>query len=128
MWLATKASCLAAVGIGLYRKVTKRRMNTVALRERTAGQYSTSTTSKQLRKSELATATDVSDVTVAIDSTAPTVVPGEVVPAPPPAVPTSKTVTKMAVLKELKELLDSGVLTQSEFDEQKKEILARKDP
>ena len=103
-------------------------MNTVALRERAAGQYSTSTTSKQPRKSELATATDVSDVTVAIDSTAPTVVPGQVVPAPPPAVPTSKTVTKMAVLKELKELLDSNVLTQSEFDEQKKEILARKDP
>ena len=39
--------------------------------------------------------------------------------------PASK--TKIALLKELKELLDTNVLTQKEFDEQKKEILARKD-
>ena len=60
--------------------------------------------------------------------TVPPVVQGQVVPAPLPAVPTSAVKSKIAALKELKELLDSDVLTQSEFDEQKKEILARKDP
>ena len=55
--------------------------------------------------------------------TAPAVVHGQVVPAPAPAVPTRQ--SKIAELKELKELLDSGVLTQSEFDEQKKELLAK---
>jgi len=56
--------CLAALGIGLYRKVAKRRMNTVALRERAAQ----NSTSQQPRKSELGRATDVSSVTVVIDS------------------------------------------------------------
>ena len=52
--------CLAAVGIGLYRKAAKRRMNTVALPERAAQ----NSTSKQPQKSELGRKTDVSDVTV----------------------------------------------------------------
>ena len=60
--------CLAAVALGLYWKFTKRRMNTTALRERAVGQNLTSTTAKQPRKSEHGTATDVSNVTVIVDS------------------------------------------------------------
>jgi hypothetical protein len=42
-------------------------------------------------------------------------------PAPAPAAPARDPIS---ALKELKELLDSGVLTQAEFDTQKQRILA----
>ena len=42
-------------------------------------------------------------------------------PAPEAAAPSSD--AKMGELKQLKELLDSGVLTQAEFDAQKQKIL-----
>jgi putative oligomerization/nucleic acid binding protein len=41
-------------------------------------------------------------------------------PAPPPAAPARDPI---AQLKDLKELLDAGVLTQAEFDTQKQKIL-----
>ena len=51
-----------------------------------------------------------------------TVVEGTVVQ--PPAQPVTVVSDKAAKLKELKELLDSGVLTQAEFDAEKAKILA----
>jgi Short C-terminal domain len=44
-------------------------------------------------------------------------------PPPPPAAPTPPR-DPITALKELKQLLDSGVLTQAEFDAQKQKILA----
>ena len=45
----------------------------------------------------------------------------ETAPAPPPSISMEQ---KAAQLTQLKELLDSGVLTQDEFDAQKHQILA----
>jgi membrane protease subunit (stomatin/prohibitin family) len=44
-------------------------------------------------------------------------------PQAAPAEESGSTDDKMAQLKQLKELLDSGVLTQAEFDAQKQKIL-----
>jgi hypothetical protein len=45
--------------------------------------------------------------------------------APPPPAPTAPAEDGIAKLNELKGLLDSGVLTQAEFDAQKQKILAQ---
>ena len=55
-----------------------------------------------------------------------TVVEGTIVQ--PPAQPVAVMSDKAAKLKELKELLDSGVLTQAEFDAEKAKILAGSAP
>ena len=48
-------------------------------------------------------------------------------PPPPPAAaappPATSAADRIAALKDLKELLDAGVLTQAEFDSQKQQIL-----
>jgi membrane protease subunit (stomatin/prohibitin family) len=44
-------------------------------------------------------------------------------PPAPQAAPAASEDDKMAQLKQLKELLDTGVLTQAEFDAQKQKIL-----
>jgi membrane protease subunit (stomatin/prohibitin family) len=45
--------------------------------------------------------------------------------AAPPAAPAAPAEDGVAKLNELKQLLDSGVLTQAEFDAQKQKILAQ---
>ena len=49
----------------------------------------------------------------------------EVAAAEPPPPPASISFDAMARLKEIKQLLDAGILTQEEFDEQKKRLLAQ---
>ncbi len=46
-------------------------------------------------------------------------------PKPVPAAPVVDEAKNIAALKEYKELLDAGVITQEEFDAKKKEILSR---
>jgi len=51
--------------------------------------------------------------------------PAPAAEAPAPAAPVAASADPYADLMKIKELLDAGVLTQEEFDAEKKKILAR---